>query len=85
MREGLVEARVSRAALTPLTRCKVSPTKYRVTKDELKAMVWKEPTQAIAARLGVSDVAIGKWCRAYGIKKPPREYWSKHGHRDQQS
>lgn len=32
-------------------------------------MPWKEPTPAITARLGVSDVAIGKWCRTYGVHR----------------
>lgn len=83
MRERLVEARVSRALPERPKRRTVSPTHYPIAKDDLKAMVWKEPTQAIAARYGVSDVAVGKWCHAYGIKKPPRGYWAKHRQRPQ--
>jgi hypothetical protein len=79
MRERLSETRVSQAALQPVKRRTVSPTQYLIAKDDLKRMVWEEPTQVIAKRFGVSDVAIGKWCRAYGIKKPPRGYWAKQG------
>lgn len=45
--------------------------------DVLLTMVWKEPTTAIAARLGVSDKAVEKHCRRHGIEKPPRGYWAK--------
>lgn len=26
---------------------------------------------------GVSDKAVEKWCKAYGVEKPPRGYWVK--------
>ena len=32
---------------------------------------------AIGRKYGVSDNAIKKWCKAYGIEKPPRGYWEK--------
>ncbi len=31
----------------------------------------------LAEQFGVSDVAISKWCKRYGIAKPPRGYWAK--------
>ena len=43
----------------------------------LEAMLWASPTVEVAARFGVSDSAVGKWAREYGIAKPPRGYWSK--------
>lgn len=49
----------------------------RPTKTELKKLVWSMPTSRLAEKLGVSDVSILKWCRIYGIKKPPRGYWQK--------
>lgn len=47
------------------------------SKDELSKMVWEKPTQKIAIDFGVSDVAVSKWCKSYGISKPPRGYWAK--------
>ena len=44
----------------------------RPSKEELGALVWEVPTRQIAQQFGVSDVAVAKWCKAYGIPKPPR-------------
>lgn len=44
---------------------------------DLHALVWAMPTVEVAALFGVSDVAVAKWCKAYGIDKPPRGYWAK--------
>lgn len=52
----------------------------RPSKEELFKMVWEKPTETIAKELGVSGVAIGKWCKLYGIAKPPRGYWAKLQH-----
>lgn len=49
----------------------------RPSKEKLHYLVWKYPTSYIAQRLGVSDSAVAKWCRQYGIDKPPRGYWAK--------
>lgn len=49
----------------------------KVTKEELTQLVWNKPTTSIASDFGVSDVAIGKKCKAMGITKPPRGYWAK--------
>ncbi|MCK9458197.1 MAG: endonuclease domain-containing protein [Proteobacteria bacterium] len=49
----------------------------RPTKDELLLWVWQRPTTVIAKELGVSDKAVDKWCKWYGISKPPRGYWTK--------
>ncbi len=49
----------------------------RPAKDELAKMIWEKPTSQIAKDFGVSDKAIEKWCKAYGIEKPPRGYWAK--------
>lgn len=39
--------------------------------------VWAEPTQKVAKKYGVSDVAIAKACRNLKVPKPPRGYWAK--------
>jgi very-short-patch-repair endonuclease len=49
----------------------------RPSKKELSEMVWKKPSTQISKYYGVSDKAIEKWCKAYGISKPPRGYWAK--------
>lgn len=49
----------------------------RPSKEDLYRMVWAMPSTKIALYLGVSDRIIGKWCKRYGIDKPPRGYWTK--------
>ena len=39
--------------------------------------VWSEPTQTVARKYGISDVALSKVCRQLHIPKPPRGYWAK--------
>lgn len=43
----------------------------------LADLVWRLPTVKIAKIYGVSDVAIGKWCKEAGIQKPKPGYWRK--------
>ena len=66
------------------TRCKKCndklPKPYcrkvqRPSKEELESLVWSIPTSDISKQLG--DIAISKWCKTYGITKPPRGYWAK--------
>jgi hypothetical protein len=49
----------------------------RPSKEELLKLLWEKPTMQISKQFGVSDVAISKWAKAYGISKPPRGYWAK--------
>lgn len=49
----------------------------RPSQEELEKLVWEKPTAQIAKDFGVSDKAVEKWCKAYGIQKPPRGYWVK--------
>lgn len=51
--------------------------KFIVTEDWLKEMVWLVPTKQIAKDFGVSDQAVAKACKRFGIEKPPRGYWQK--------
>lgn len=46
-------------------------------KEELQKLVWEKATTKIAKELGVSDKAVEKRCKKYGIEKPPRGYWTK--------
>ena len=43
----------------------------------LQRLVWEQPTRKLAEQYEISDVALAKWCRKAGIKKPPRGYWAK--------
>lgn len=55
----------------------------RYDRERLYEEVWTEPTQKVAERYGVSDVAIAKACASLNIPKPPRGYWARHaaGHK----
>lgn len=48
--------------------------KFDVEPDELRAMVWE--ITGIAALFGVSDKAIAKRCKKFGIDRPPPGYWT---------
>ena len=49
----------------------------RPSQEDLAKMIWEKPTSQIAKDFGVSGKAIEKWCKTYGIEKPPRGYWAK--------
>ncbi|NWF59239.1 MAG: hypothetical protein HXY43_08020 [Fischerella sp.] len=49
----------------------------RPSQEELQKLVWEKPTAQIAKDFGVSDKAVEKWCKVYGVEKPPRGYWVK--------
>lgn len=46
-------------------------------KEVLQELLWKYPATKIAKMHSVSDKAVEKWCKKYGISKPPRGYWAK--------
>ncbi len=46
-------------------------------REDLYNLVWTSPVSEIAARLGVSDVALAKLCRRAGISIPGRGYWQR--------
>lgn len=57
--------------------CKKGIRKFEVSKEELEKLVWEIPTSKVAKIFGVSDKAIEKRCKKFGINKPPRGYWQK--------
>ena len=57
--------------------CMTAARDPAVDPDMLRELVWEMPTTQVAARFGISDVAIAKWCKKYGIEKPPRGYWAR--------
>jgi hypothetical protein len=57
-----------------------TPSWYMLSRYDRKTLykeVWAEPTQKVAARYGVSDVALSKACKQLNIPKPPRGFWAK--------
>ncbi len=49
----------------------------RPSKWELHHLIWSVPNKQLSKKFGVSDNAIAKWCKYYGIKKPCRGFWNK--------
>ncbi|WP_343627071.1 hypothetical protein [Roseateles puraquae] len=47
-----------------------------LSRRALYDLVWSRPRAQIAKELGVSDVWIGKQCRAMDVPAPPRGYWA---------
>lgn len=47
------------------------------TRTELYDMLWSTPTTQIAEQCGMTDVALGKICKAYNIPKPSLGHWAK--------
>jgi len=48
-----------------------------IAADQLQFLVWSMSTVELARRFGVSDAAVTKRCKALGIEKPPRGFWSR--------
>jgi hypothetical protein len=44
------------------------------TRERLYVLVWTKPRTQMAREVGVSDVWIGKQCRASNVPMPPRGY-----------
>lgn len=43
----------------------------RPTKDELEKLIWEKPLTELGKQFGVSDSAVKKWCKNYGITDLP--------------
>lgn len=50
---------------------------HELSRKSLYDLVWSEPEVQLAKKPGVSDVAIGKYCRSADIPVPPRGYWAR--------
>lgn len=51
--------------------------KTQYTRTEIFDQLWEIPTTKVAKQLGISDVALTKWCAKHDIPKPPLGYWAK--------
>jgi hypothetical protein len=47
------------------------------TREQLHEAIWTTPCLKLAAKLGISDVALAKTCRRLGVPRPPRGYWAR--------
>ena len=54
-----------------------SRLKFEIDKDVLEKLLWQYPTSHISKMFGVSDKAIEKRAKKFGLSKPPRGYWAK--------
>lgn len=54
--------------------------KTQYTRTEIFDLLWEMPTTKVAKQLGISDVALTKWCAKHDIPKPPLGYWAKREH-----
>jgi hypothetical protein len=48
----------------------------KLTRKALYDLVWSKPRTTLAREMGVSDVWIGKQCRALNVPAPPPGYWA---------
>jgi integrase len=55
----------------------VARRRHYFRREDLYKLVWTAPVLELAARLGVSDVALAKLCRRAGIPIPGRGYWAR--------
>ena len=64
---------------TPVIATENSVARYRhyFRREDLYRLVWTSPVSEVAARLGVSDVALAKLCRRAAIPIPGRGYWQR--------
>ena len=44
---------------------------------QMKKLVWELSALQLSKKLGVSDVAVNKFCKKHNIEKPPKGYWAK--------
>jgi hypothetical protein len=47
-----------------------------LTRRQLHAWLWSEPTTRVAERLGVSETTLRRTCLKYEVPTPPRGYWT---------
>jgi hypothetical protein len=76
---GIIEEQrpAAQTDLSPSARFKQENGSTVVSRDGLYDLVWTEPVMKLAARFGVSDVAVAKACRKYRIPLPGRGYWAR--------
>lgn len=67
---------VKRSKTARCHKCAMQVLSRKPSAEILKVLLWEMPSTQIALQFGVSDVAVIKWAKAYGLSKPPRGYWA---------
>lgn len=50
---------------------------YLALPEDVIAFAWSEPMRDLATKFGVSDVALRKMLRKYGVTMPPQGHWNR--------
>ena len=48
--------------------------KRQFSRQQLYELVWSQPMRTVAARMGISDIALAKMCRKANIPVPPHRF-----------
>lgn len=70
----------SKVVTTKAKLVRVEKPKHKIQWPDagsIHRLVWSAPTQQVATTLGVTDSAIGKYCKRLGVPKPPKGWWTK--------
>jgi len=51
------------------------PASTSLTRAEFYTLVWAEPLNRLALRLGTSALKLSQICEAYGIARPDQGHW----------
>jgi hypothetical protein len=70
------KSKMCHSCANSINACQQKP-KANIAKEDLAKLVWEKPTSQIANDLGISDTTVKKYCKRFGISKPPRGYWQK--------
>lgn len=54
-----------------------SQNKSDISSEKLRELIWTYPITKVATILGISDVAVHKRCKKFGIEKPKQGHWLK--------
>jgi hypothetical protein len=57
----------------------------RPSKEELNELIWSKPMTELSDQFGVSDRAIARWIKYYGLEKPPIGHWIKNSVKEKES
>ena len=48
-----------------------------ITREELYGLVWSQPMTPVAAKFGLTRVALAKWCQKLRVPRPGRGHWAR--------
>ena len=78
---GCGKERSYKAKMCMVCKAQSNRKVVRPTKKELEKLIWEKPFTELGKKFGVSDVAVRKWCKKYGINEfPDNAYRQKQFH-----